>query len=104
MRVSHRQWIGIKEGSLVYKYIGSHLISRPVREGWMQENTIMYTSFVDDGFQPHNVDGEVAKFELLEQEAVLERVEKGLFTFESSLSVLLAIAELNGLSAKLEDY
>lgn len=95
---------GIAPSSLNLRYIGSHLISRPVREGWMQENTIMYTSVVRDDFLPHNIDGEVAQFELLDAETVIQRIEKGLFTFESSLSVLLAIAELNGLSAKLEDY
>ena len=42
-------------------------------------------------------DGEVERFELLEPEAIIERIEKGRFTFESSLAVLAGLAWQEGL-------
>lgn len=95
---------GIKEGTLPFHFLSRHLISRPVAEGWMFEHTIMFDAEVSDDFIPHNVDGEVEKFELLSQEAVIQRVSIGAFTFESSLSILLSIANKNGLSAELAHY
>ncbi len=95
---------GIKEGSLHFNFLSRHLISRAVTEGWMFEHTIIFDADVPDSFLPHNIDGEVNKFELLSQEEALQRVALGSFTFESSLSVLLSIAAKNGLSAELENY
>lgn len=95
---------GIEEGTLQFHFLERHLISRAVTEGWMFEHTIMFDADVSDNFVPHNVDGEVEKFELLTQEEVIQRAAIGAFTFESSLSVLLSIANKNGLSADLISY
>ena len=70
----------------------------------MFEHTVMFDAEVQEDFNPLNVDGEVQKFELLTQEEVIRRVAAGSFTFESSLSVLLSIANKNGLSAELVSY
>ncbi len=88
---------GIKPGSVKFTYDSRHVISRPVTEGWMTEHTLIFLAEVSDDFVPVNVDGEVQKFELLTPLEVIERVEEGKFTFESSLSVLLAIASKAGL-------
>ena len=95
---------GIEEGTLQFHFLERHLISRAVTEGWMFEHTIMFDADVSNNFVPHNVDGEVEKFELLTQEEVIQRAAIGAFTFESSLSVLLSIANKNGLSADLISY
>ena len=95
---------GIPGGSLTFRFLSRHLISREVREGWMFEHTVMFDAEVQEDFNPLNVDGEVQKFELLTQEEVIRRVAAGSFTFESSLSVLLSIANKNGLSAELVSY
>lgn len=51
----------------------------------MREIAYICNAYVEDSFHPHNMDGEVERFELLEPEAIIERIEKGRFTFESSL-------------------
>ncbi len=95
---------GIHLKELNMDFLGHHRISRPVTEGWMTEHTLMFSAIVDDDFVPQNQDGEVQKFELLTPEELLERAEKGMFTFESSLSVLLATGAHLGLSPVLEEY
>ncbi len=96
---------GIEEGTLQFHFLERHLISRAVTEGWMFEHTIMFDADVSDNFVPHNVDGEVEKFELFNtRRSDSKRAAIGAFTFESSLSVLLSIANKNGLSADLISY
>ena len=95
---------GIHPGSLNFRYRSRHLISRPVHEGWMREHTLIFSAEVPADFRPHNVDGEVEKFELLEPEEILERIQNHRFTFESSLSVLIGLAEREGLPTELEAY
>lgn len=82
---------GIEPGTFQYQLVNRHLLSRPVTEGWMQENTIVYTAVVPDSFTPHNVDGEVACFKLLDADSIIEMIREKQFTFESSLSTLIAI-------------
>ncbi|MCD8339228.1 MAG: NUDIX domain-containing protein [Burkholderiales bacterium] len=95
---------GIHLDQLEVDFIGHHRISRPVTEGWMTEHTFMFSTHVDDKFIPQNQDGEVQKFELLTPEELVDKAEKGMFTFESSLSVLLATATRLGMSPVLEEY
>ncbi len=94
--------LNVKESDL--RYLARHKISRPVTEGWMTEHTIMYSMELADDVVPHNLDGEVQAFELLAPEEVVDRADHGEFTFESSLSVLLAVAERQGMSPELENY
>lgn len=95
---------GIEPGSMDFHFCARHLISRPVHEGWMREHTILFEAEVDSNFRPHNVDGEVAGFELLDPETIIERIEKGRFTFESSLSVLVSLAHKEGMPTELKLY
>lgn len=80
-----------------FKHCGHGLISRPVREGWMREFSILYETEVSDDFIPVNQDGEVGEFALLGPDEVLDTVEDGLFTFESALTVTLGLAFKAGL-------
>ena len=95
---------GIEPGSLDFQFCARHLISRPVHEGWMREHTILFSAEVSARFRPHNVDGEVECFELLSPEEILTRIEKGRFTFESSLSVLVGLAAKEGMPTELSYY
>lgn len=95
---------GIEPGSIAFYFCSRHLISRPVHEGWMRENTILFNAEVSDSFQPHNVDGEVEKFELMTPDTILDRMEAGLFTFESSLSILVGLAAKEGMPTELDLY
>lgn len=42
----------------------------------MREIAYICNAYVEDSFHPHNMDGEVERFELLEPEAIIERIEK----------------------------
>ena len=88
---------GVTPGSLEISFSVRNIISRPVHEGWMREIAYICNAYVEDSFHPHNMDGEVECFELLEPEAIIERIEKGRFTFESSLAVLAGLAWQEGL-------
>ncbi|WP_289170952.1 NUDIX domain-containing protein [uncultured Parasutterella sp.] len=95
---------GIEPGTIAFYFCSRHLISRPVHEGWMRENTILFNADVSDSFRPHNVDGEVEKFELMTPDDILDRMEAGLFTFESSLSILVGLAAKEGMPTELDLY
>lgn len=95
---------GIEPGSLEFHFCARHLISRPVHEGWMREHTILFSALVPEDFLPHNVDGEVECFELMTPEEILTQIEKGRFTFESSLSILVGLAAQEGMPTELDSY
>ena len=93
---------GVVPGSIEISFTARNIISRPVHEGWMREIAYICSAYVEDSFRPHNMDGEVECFELLEPEAIIERIEKGRFTFESSLAVLAGLAWREGLLELLD--
>ena len=93
---------GVAPGSIEISFSARNIISRPVHEGWMREIAYICNAYVEDSFCPHNMDGEVECFELLEPEAIIERIEKGRFTFESSLAVLAGLAWQEGLLDHLD--
>ncbi len=93
---------GVAPGSIDISFTVRNIISRPVHEGWMREIAYICNATVEDSFRPHNMDGEVECFELLEPDAIIERIEKGRFTFESSLAVLAGLAWQEGLLELLD--
>lgn len=93
---------GVTPGSIEISFTARNIISRPVHEGWMREIAYICNVYVEDAFRPRNIDGEVECFELLEPETIIERVEKGRFTFESSLAVLAGLAWQEGLHNLLD--
>ncbi len=63
-------------------------IARPVAEGYMVEDLVGFEAVLDAGFAPVNRDGEVAGFECLAPDALVERIGRGEFTLEASLLIL----------------
>jgi 8-oxo-dGTP pyrophosphatase MutT (NUDIX family) len=61
------------------------LIRRPVREGYMVERIEVFRGVVADGVEPVNRDGEVERFERLDDDALVERLAAGEFTLEATL-------------------
>lgn len=65
---------------------------RPIPEGHMVEIVQVFDVALPPGFVPHNVDGEVARFEVREIDAVLDAIERDEFTVEAALVTLDALA------------
>ena len=61
------------------------LIRRPVREGYMVERIEVFRGVVAAGVEPVNRDGEVERFERLDDDALVERLAAGEFTLEATL-------------------
>ncbi|BEU95684.1 NUDIX domain-containing protein [Acidovorax sp. DW039] len=65
--------------------------SRPSREGggvgFMRERIDWFQAVVPEGMEPANQDGEVERFELLQNGPLLHRLEQGLFTPEAALVI-----------------
>ncbi len=60
-------------------------IRRPVADGYMVERIDVFRARVREGAVPLNRDGEVARFECLDDAALRQRLEAGAFTLEASL-------------------
>ncbi len=58
---------------------------RPVREGYLVESVQVFDADLPPGIQPHNRDGEVARIEWREIDAVLDAIERDEFTLEAAL-------------------
>ena len=74
------------------------VIRRPVREGYMVERIEIFRGIVPDGVVPANRDGEVERFERLEDRALVGRLATGEFTLEATL-ILGAELERRGVVA-----
>jgi len=74
------------------------LIQRPVREGYMVERIEVFRGVVPAGIEPVNRDGEVERFERLDNAALVERLAAGEFTLEATL-ILGAELERRGVIA-----
>ncbi len=61
------------------------LIRRPVHEGYMVERIEIFRGVVPDAIDPTNRDGEVERFERLDDAALVERLAAGEFTLEATL-------------------
>ena len=71
---------------------------RPVREGYMVERIEVFRGVVADGVEPVTRDGEVERFERLDDDALVERLAAGEFTLEATL-ILGAELERRGVIA-----
>jgi 8-oxo-dGTP pyrophosphatase MutT (NUDIX family) len=78
------------------------LIRRPVREGYMVERIEVFRGVVADGIEPVNRDGEVERFERLDDAALIERLACGEFTLEATL-ILGAELERRGVVPEIAD-
>lgn len=63
-------------------------VSRPVDDGYMVEDLVGFEACIDAVFVPRNRDGEVAGFECLATDALVERIGRDEFTLEASILVL----------------
>jgi hypothetical protein len=75
------------------------LIRRPVREGYMVERIEVFRGVAPEGIEPVNRDGEVERFERLDDEALVARLAAGEFTLEATL-ILGAELERRGVVAR----
>lgn len=66
-------------------------IRRPVREGYMVEQTLVYEAVVPDGVTPENRDGEVECFDCLSAATLSRRLAAGEFTLEASLMMAASL-------------
>lgn len=60
-------------------------VRRPVPEGYMVEHIDVFEAVVPDAMQPLNRDGEVARFERMSPDALIDRLAAGAFTLEAGL-------------------
>lgn len=65
-------------------------VSRPVEEGWMQENAFCLNVHVQNEDAVHNLDGEVCAIELVAPSMLLERIEARLVPWDTSVAFLTA--------------
>ena len=61
------------------------VIRRPVAEGYMVERIVVFGASLAADLQPLNHDGEVERFERLDDAALAERLAAGRFTLEATL-------------------
>ena len=61
------------------------LVRRPVAEGYMDERIAVFRAVLGAGLAPANRDGEVVRFECLDEAALRRRLADGEFTLEASL-------------------
>ena len=67
------------------------LVTRPVRDGWMRERTVVFRVKLKSHVVPMNRDGEVAGFEAVKRKELLERIDQNLFTLDAALAFLYAL-------------
>ncbi|MDQ2929096.1 MAG: NUDIX domain-containing protein [Pseudomonadota bacterium] len=61
------------------------IVRRPVADGWVIEDIEVFRAEIADGVEPVNRDGEVERFECLEESALIDRLRAGAFTLEATL-------------------
>ena len=64
------------------------LVTRPVREGWMRERTVVYPITLNKGTIPKNQDGEVERFEAITKEELLGRIATDSLTLDAAIGLL----------------
>jgi 8-oxo-dGTP pyrophosphatase MutT (NUDIX family) len=65
--------------------LGRLVVKRPVSDGYMVERIVMFAARMPSQLVPSNQDGEVMGFECLDADDLVERMERGEFTFEAVL-------------------
>jgi 8-oxo-dGTP pyrophosphatase MutT (NUDIX family) len=70
-------------------------IRRPVGEGYMVEHLEVYSTRLPAGVEPHNLDGEVIRFECLDGAALERRLASGEFTLEATLILAQVVPRFN---------
>jgi 8-oxo-dGTP pyrophosphatase MutT (NUDIX family) len=60
-------------------------VRRPVPEGWMDERIAVFRAVLRDDVAPTNRDGEVVRFDCLDEPALRSRLAAGEFTLEATL-------------------
>lgn len=77
---------GLDVATLLELRRGARLtIRRPVAEGYMVEHIDVVVARLPEDVEPRNQDGEVERFECLDQIALADRLARGEFTLEASL-------------------
>jgi 8-oxo-dGTP pyrophosphatase MutT (NUDIX family) len=66
----------------------SCFLSRALPEGWLFEESMVFTAETPQDFTPRNTDGEVSEFLKMSEEEILAQIKKGGFTEESALAFL----------------
>jgi 8-oxo-dGTP pyrophosphatase MutT (NUDIX family) len=68
--------------------------SRLEREGWHDEILHVFNLTLQQGFVPHNQDGEVAEFMCLHATEVLQRIHAGAFTVDAVQTLVQGLQPL----------
>ena len=74
-------------------------VRRPVDDGWMTEDLLVWDGVVPEGTEPCNRDGEVAGFACLTVPELLARLDEGAFTLEARLVIADSLARRGLLGA-----
>ncbi len=64
------------------------LMTRPVKEGWMREKNYIYPITLQSGVTPKNQDGEVARFEAVDRDELINRIANDQLTLDAALAFL----------------
>ncbi len=67
--------------------------ARALGIGYLVESTDWFQATVPDGVVPVNQDGEVAQFELLDEQALVARLQNNEFTLEAALILVAALSQ-----------
>lgn len=67
--------------------------ARALGIGYLVESTDWFQATVPDGVVPVNQDGEVSQFELLDEQALVARLERDEFTLEAALILVAALGQ-----------
>ena len=84
---------GLEVATLLDLRRGDRLtIRRPVAEGYMVEHIDVFSARLPDSIEPTNRDGEVERFECLDDASLRDRLGAGGFTLEASLILAADLA------------
>lgn len=70
--------------------LGVVTVRRPLAEGYMVEHMHLFEAVLPEGLEPLNQDGEVHRFERVDDEVLVRRLRNGEFTLEAALAMLRA--------------
>lgn len=72
-------------------HIATERISRPIPEGRLIEDVVVYATEIDNGLRPENRDGEVDGFLCVDAHILLDHIAAGELTVEAALSSLVSL-------------
>lgn len=73
------------------RHRGEFWVRRPLAEGYMVERTVVYEGVVRAALAPVNQDGEVQRFECVDEATLRARLLAGEFTLEAALALALVL-------------